>query len=43
MLDLVNHCFNAVNSKIDMNEIKECEEDEELGAVSSCCGSCKFG
>ena len=43
MLDLGNHCFNAVNSRIDINEIKECEEDEELGAVNSSRGTCKFG
>ena len=43
MLDLGNCCFNAVNLKIDINEIKECEEDEELRAVGSSRGSCKFG
>lgn len=43
MLDLGNHCFNAVNSRIDINEIKECEEDEELGTVNLSRGTCKFG
>lgn len=43
MVDLGNHFFNAVNSRIDINEIKECEEDEELGAVNLPRGTCKFG